>query len=152
MPTPTDTLTALLAEQLPLHGPYSPDASIAAADAGSELIRYLNHATAHPEAVPHPATAARVLAAVGEMVDRLPQLGRQLAARTALAAATPHAYVFRDGARDHDPAAVADQVNQLRDQLDAAGQLAVALGRHLSTAQTLANRIGSGEPDSQDTR
>lgn len=145
--TTTKTLTGLLGENLPLHGPYDPEAAVAATEAVAALVRYANYATLHPEAVPYPATTARVLGGLRDAIDRLPQLGRQLAARTATSAADPHAYLYQDGVRSHDAAAIAATVNALRDELSTVGHLAVALTAHLSTAQTLANRIGVDEPD-----
>jgi hypothetical protein len=49
----------------------------AAAAEISELVRYLNHATQNPEALPGPGAAAEMLHLIGQTVRRLPQLVKQ---------------------------------------------------------------------------
>jgi len=53
----------------------------AAAGQVAELLRYLNHATDHPEALPDPAAVADLLHLLGQSVRRLPQTLRQVARR-----------------------------------------------------------------------
>jgi hypothetical protein len=48
----------------------------------SELVRYLNHATQHPEALTRADVAGEVLQLLGQTVRRLPQVLRQASART----------------------------------------------------------------------
>jgi hypothetical protein len=48
-----------------------------------ELVRYLNHATQHPEALPDPAAIGEVLRLLGQSVRRLPQVVKQAEARLA---------------------------------------------------------------------
>ena len=48
-----------------------------------ELVRYLNHATQHPEALPDPEAVGEVLRLLGQTVRRLPQVVKQADARLA---------------------------------------------------------------------
>jgi len=59
---------------LNLGGPYSPAATLYAAERVAEVIRYLNHATMHHEALGDPSEAYRLLRDVILAVQRLPQL------------------------------------------------------------------------------
>lgn len=47
----------------------------------AELLRYLNHATQHPEALPDPLAVADLLHLLGQSVRRLPQALQQVARR-----------------------------------------------------------------------
>jgi len=53
----------------------------AAAGEIAELLRYLNHATQHPEALPDPLAVADLLHLLGQSVRRLPQALQQAARR-----------------------------------------------------------------------
>jgi len=46
-----------------------------------ELVRYLNHATQHPEALPDPEAIGEMLRLLGQSVRRLPQVVKQADAR-----------------------------------------------------------------------
>ena len=46
-----------------------------------ELVRYLNHATQHPEALPDPESIGETLRLLGQSVRRLPQVIKQADAR-----------------------------------------------------------------------
>ena len=48
-----------------------------------ELVRYLNHATQNPEALPDPVTIGETLRLLGQSVRRLPQVVKQADARLA---------------------------------------------------------------------
>jgi len=54
-----------------------------------ELVRYLNHATQHPEALPDPEAVGEVLRLLGQTVRRLPQVVKQADARLAAFAGPP---------------------------------------------------------------
>lgn len=152
MPNPlTTSLSDTIRQMLPPYGPYSAEASIAASDGPAHLIRYLNHATRHPEAVPYPVVSARILGNLHAAVADLPQLVDQLAGRARSLDRNPHAYVYRgaDG-RNHNQEAVTETVSALRTELSTVAQMAAVLAQHLSTAQSLANRLGVNEPDPWD--
>ena len=46
-----------------------------------ELVRYLNHATQHPEALPDPEAVGEMLRLLGQSMRRLPQVVKQAEAR-----------------------------------------------------------------------
>jgi hypothetical protein len=54
-----------------------------------ELVRYLNHATQHPEALPDPAAIGEMLRLLGQSVRRLPQVMKQADARLAALTGEP---------------------------------------------------------------
>ena len=58
---------------------YSAERTVAAAELAGELVRYLNHATRHAEALPDPAAVAAVVGATTTLIGRLPQLLEQTA-------------------------------------------------------------------------
>jgi hypothetical protein len=75
----------LTAEELVLelhpYNEWSGSHTRAAAGEISELLRYLNHATQHPEALPSADAAAELLQVLGQTVRRLPQVLKQSSAR-----------------------------------------------------------------------
>lgn len=120
-----------------------------------ELVRYLNHATQHPEALPTPAAVADLLQVLGQTVRRLPQVLHQAARRTEALAADPD--LLCDGAdRPADAArsvsralAAADRpadesadgpAGGLGEQLDAAG-------REIERVSFAARRLRLGRDD-----
>lgn len=90
----------------------------AAAGEISELVRYLNHATQHPEAMPGPEAVAEVLHLLGQTVRRLPQVLKQAAA----------------GAPEIREQLVAPEGGSLADRLD-------ALGREIEEAAFAGKRL-----------
>jgi hypothetical protein len=54
-----------------------------------ELVRYLNHATQHPEALPDPEAIGEMLRLLGQSVRRLPQVVKQADARLAAITGSP---------------------------------------------------------------
>src|SRR5689334_25432055 len=54
-----------------------------------ELVRYLNHATQHPEALPDAEAVGEVLRLLGQTVRRLPQVVKQADARLVACAGSP---------------------------------------------------------------
>jgi hypothetical protein len=94
-----------------------------------ELVRYLNHATQHPEALPNPVAVADLLQVLGQTVRRLPQVLQQAARRVEAFAADPDLRLDggddpADAARSVSRALVDDgeQAGELGEQLDAAGR------------------------------
>jgi hypothetical protein len=69
-----------MSTDLNLDGPYSPEATLYAADRAAETIRYLNRATMHHEAIAFPSEADGLLRELSTMAGRLPQLLRQIGA------------------------------------------------------------------------
>jgi hypothetical protein len=94
----------------------------AAAGELAELVRYLNHATQYPEALPNPDAVGELLQQLGQSVRRLPQLLQQAAARMESLAADSD-LMFR---RDEQPAAEAPAQARA-----VGGELASALGDRL---------------------
>jgi hypothetical protein len=76
-----------------------------------ELVRYLNHATQHPEALPDPVAIGEMLRLLGQSVRRLPQVVKQADAR--LAAVTGEA---ADGV-----AGVGERLDEVGLELEKAG-------------------------------
>src|ERR1700759_455982 len=75
----------------------------AAAGELAALVRYLNHATQHPEALPNPDAAGELLQQLGQSIRRLPQLLKQASARMDTLA-TDQDLIF---VRDEQPASEA---------------------------------------------
>ena len=115
--------------------PFTPAHALAIADDASEAIRALNHATHPADAAPGlqcPFDAYRMLAALRELADRLPQLLTQIAGFLALQ--LQHDLISIDGGEhDGDPlAALGSACYHLEQQ---AAPAAVRLARALDTAQ-----------------
>jgi hypothetical protein len=87
-----------------------------------ELVRYLNHATQHADALPHADAVGEVLQMLGQTVRRLPQVLKQAAVRAEALSESP--------AAAKEVLAVAD----LAERLD-------ALGREIETAGFAARRF-----------
>jgi hypothetical protein len=92
----------VLAGLFPVEGPHTQEKTVAAADAISELVRYLNHATgprgAGKEALPFPADVDRVLGSLESAFHGLMQTFPQLAARLEAQALLPGFGLDRVGA------------------------------------------------------
>lgn len=71
----------MLADQFPVGGPYLGADTTAAGNALADLVRYLAHATRHPEALPEPQDAARLLGDLSAALAGLPQVLDQVARR-----------------------------------------------------------------------
>jgi hypothetical protein len=98
--------------------------TLAAIGEMAELVRYLNHATQHPEALPDPATVGETLRLLGQTVRRLPQVMKQAGARLEALGGEPSADA------------------ELGERLD-------ALGQEIERAGFTAQRLGPGPaPDS----
>jgi hypothetical protein len=78
----------------PVGGPYGDDETRSAARAAAALVRYLDHATRHGEALPEPATVDDVLGSLAATVAGLDQLLPQVAYRLGRLAGLPGAYAI----------------------------------------------------------
>lgn len=106
----------------------------AAAAQMAELLRYLNHATQHPEALPNPDVLGSLLQVLGQTVRRLPQVLKQSAARLDALAGDPGLVLTGSADPAGDPAARARELGRelfdadagagsgLGDRLDAIGR------------------------------
>ncbi|WP_084965298.1 hypothetical protein [Thermoactinospora rubra] len=63
------------------HHPPSADYTRQVADGMAEAVRVLNHATMHPDALPHPSTVYTLVGSLREGTAGLPQLLRQIETR-----------------------------------------------------------------------
>jgi hypothetical protein len=72
---------ALADQVLPIGGPYTPGQVHGAAELLAELVRRLNHATRHDDALPAVRDVERLIALLEATAGSLPQLCRQLITR-----------------------------------------------------------------------
>lgn len=90
---PTNVPDAVIGQHFPLDGPYDDDHTIAAARLVAELVRYLNHATCHPDSASWAGTVDRVIGALSDAEYGQQQTYSQLAERLTDAATDPLAYL-----------------------------------------------------------
>jgi hypothetical protein len=138
----------------PLHGPYGPDATALAVKTADQLIRYLNYATQHAEAMPWPGTAYDLVGTLKTTADKLPQLLDQTGRRVGELAQMPECADFtmpyhREPEPAHDHAVAL--VDQARAELDRAAALARELSAALAAAQNLLSPVGLNiDPEDED--
>lgn len=123
----------LVAAVWPSDGPRTPELTAAAGEALSELVRYLNNTTRHPDALGSPAAVVQLVAAVESAAARWDQLLAQLSAH--VAGHLPEAFTLYDDRGDRSGA---DTCREVAGALD---QARVALGP-LVTALAAAARAG----------
>lgn len=116
----------LIAERLPYDGPHSAETVAAASEALTVLVRYLNNATRHREALPYAATVDEVVAGVDTAVYGLEQLFDQLSAALDRQAEDPSLYDDRRPDKEGSSTAF-HAVTALETARVSAGQLAEAL-------------------------
>jgi hypothetical protein len=123
----------------PIGGPYGDDETRAAARAVAALVRYLDHATRHGEALPEPATVDDVLGSLATAAAGLDQLLPQLAYRLGRLTGLPGAY-----ATGEHPANVVGHLaaTYLGDARAALAQVEAAL----TAARQHISRIGLNHP------
>ncbi|MFF5296598.1 hypothetical protein [Paractinoplanes globisporus] len=91
-----------------------------------ELVRYLNHATQHPEALPDPAEVGEMLRLLGQSVRRLPQVLKQAGGRLeSLGGGDAAAGIARELA---GPGELGERLDALGQEIERAGFAAKRLG------------------------
>ncbi len=121
--------------QFPTDGPHSPDQVVAAAEAVAHLVLYLNHATQRPEL--EGPDLHRVLAAVADAGQQLPQLVQQLGHTAERLTDDPTLYDDRGGPGAGTALEVAVALGE--GVVDA-----TRLGRALDQATQAASHLGHG--------
>jgi len=86
-----------------------------------ELVRYLNHATQHPEALPDPVAIGEMLRLLGQSVRRLPQVVKQADARLAAFTGEAAAGAAFTGEAAEGTAGVGERLDDVGLELERAG-------------------------------
>ena len=121
--------------------PPSPERTLQLAETMAEIVRVLNHATRHHEALRYPSDADRLLRELSLAAARLPQLAGQVAAWL-LAEAEAGRIEMAPGQHAGDPSLAAELA---RIHLDEAASHATALHRALDAAASVTCDMGGTE-------
>jgi hypothetical protein len=133
----------IVGQYWPLHGPYDPEHTKRAGSVLSELVRYLNYATQHPEALPYAADIGDLVGTLQATAGSLRQTLEQLDGRCADLVKDPNLYDHSD--RSNRSVAL-NRAERAGDELIHAARRAAGLSKSLGEAHQALAFLGHRDP------